>query len=343
MKCLALLLAGASVFAVTEASEPAENDFVTLENNVMRAVISPEHGGELSGFAMRLDGQWQELLYRAMDYSTQSGWRGKAPLLWPAVGASVGPGGHNGQYVLDGMELAMPFHGFARDHAWRVVSRDHAGGKPAVVLEMERKGQADANYPFDYRLQVTYQLEVDRLTLVYFIESGENNQQPMPFSIGNHITFRAPLLGGTNAAELKFKTDLPAMLVRSSGKVFTGDVVPSPYPGQHSIAELPHRRAISLGGRKGEAEIRVMDPSGLELRLVHKASIEPAEPAVRFNLWADTEAGFFSPEPWIGTQNSLNSGAGLVRIEPGQSWTWQIEIIPSVVERHGNPVKKESP
>lgn len=325
-----------------EPVAPAENDFVTLENSVIQAVISPEHGGELSGFAVRFDGQWQELLYRAMDYAKQPGWRGKAPLLWPAVGASVGPDGHTGQYVLDGKELAMPFHGFARDHAWRVVSRDNAGGNPAVVLEMERSGQADANYPFDYRLRVRYQLGVDRLTLVYFIESGEDNQQPMPFSIGNHITFRAPLVAGSNAAGVKFKTDLPDLLVRNSGKVFTGKVVPSPYPEQHSIAELPHRSAISLGGRKGAAEILITDPSGLQLRLVHQASAEPAEPAVRFNLWVDTEAGFFSPEPWIGTQNSLNSGAGLVRIKPGQSWTWQIDIIPSVAEKHGNPERKES-
>ena len=48
----------------------------------------------------------------------------------------------------------------------------------------------------------------------------------------------------------------------------------------------------------------------------------------------DTEEGFFSPEPWIGTQNALNSGAGLLRLEPGVEWRWRIEIEPS---RPGSP------
>jgi galactose mutarotase-like enzyme len=328
--------------AVAADPEPVADGFLVLENSRIRAVIAPEHGGELSGFAVRFDGRWHELIYRALDYSKQPGWRGKAPLLWPAVGASVRPGNRGNLYELDGIERAMPFHGFARDQVWRVVSNERVPGNSVVILEMDRAGALRDSYPFDYIMRVEYRLGDERLTLTYTIESNPDNQQAMPFSIGNHITFKAPLIDGSDAADVKFETDLPGLLVRDSNKVWSGEIIPSPFTTRHSIAELPHRSAISLGGRDGAAQIRILDPSGLELRMVHKASSEPTGPSIRFNLWVDTKAGFFSPEPWLGTQNSLNSGAGLVRLEPGQSWSWQIEIIPSVAARPGKSEAKEN-
>ena len=75
--------------------------------------------------------------------------------------------------------------------------------------------------------------------------------------------------------------------------------------------------------------------SGLVLWLRHAASAEPEPPAIRFNLWADAGEGFFSPEPWIGTQNCLNTGAGAVRLEPGDEWRWRIEIMPRVTRIAG--------
>jgi galactose mutarotase-like enzyme len=150
----------------------------------------------------------------------------------------------------------------------------------------------------------------------------------MPFSIGNHVTFKAPLLDVGDAADLQFRNDLPDHLIRANDRTFAGEVVPSPYRGQHALYALPKRRAVGLGGTKGVSELTVIDPSGLTLGLRHWADAEPEPPAIRFNLWADAEEGFFSPEPWLGTQNALNSGAGLVRLEPGADWHWTIEIIP---------------
>jgi len=53
--------------------------------------------------------------------------------------------------------------------------------------------------------------------------------------------------------------------------------------------------------------------------------------------------GFFSPEPWIGTQNSLNSGAGLVWLEPGVDWHWTIEITPTWAVLPASPQPEKSP
>ena len=31
----------------------------------------------------------------------------------------------------------------------------------------------------------------------------------------------------------------------------------------------------------------------------------PDQPVILYNVWGDAAGGFFSPEPWIGLQNSL--------------------------------------
>ncbi len=109
------------------------------------------------------------------------------------------------------------------------------------------------------------------------------------------------------------------------------------------MSALPQRRAVGLGGAKGDTELTVIDPSGLSLGLRHWTDAEPEPPAIRFNLWADAEEGFFSPEPWIGTQNALNSGAGLVRLEPGTEWNWTIEIKPGWADESTPPEPEKLP
>ena len=43
-------------------------------------------------------------------------------------------------------------------------------------------------------------------------------------------------------------------------------------------------------------------------------------------LRGDPPEGYLSPEPWMGMQNSLNLGMGLVRLAPGEEATWTIVV-----------------
>lgn len=321
-----------------------QGDFYLLDNGTnIRAAVAPDQGGELTGFEVHFDGQWQELLYRARDYSNGPGWRGKAPFLWPATGVSYMPGAGKGHYVLNGNRFPMPAHGFARDQSWAVVGQGEQEDLSSLTLEMVSSAETQKFYPFDFDLRVEYRLAADRLSLVYTVVAAGGNDGPMPFSIGNHVTFRAPLIAGSPAGSLRFYNDFPEQLLRDENNAFSGEIVPSPLRGWHEISELPLRYAVSLGGPLSRAELLVLDPSGLQLRMVHQASEAPSSPLILFNLWADVNEGFFSPEPWLGTQNSLNSGAGLVRLDPGQRWHWQIDIFPSRGDGPGTPLGKESP
>ena len=328
-RILPVLLLLTPIGAKAEFSISSAEGLVTLDNgNNVRAVVAPRHGGELSGFAVRIDDQWHELIYRAMDYSDHTGWVGKSPFLWPAAGVSWTEEQGRHHWAMDGETREMPAHGFARRLVWAVQGQEVTDSHASVRLAMTGTENWRRNYPFDYTLEVEYRLLADRLQLVYTVEASAANKKPMPFSIGNHVTFKAPMLNVGKAGDVRFFSEYPDQMLREENNAFAGRIIPTEYPGWQQVSALPHRYAVSLGGTAGEAALLVKDPSGLELKLTHQASSEPQDPVIRFNLWADTGEGFFSPEPWLATQNSLNTGAGLVRLEPGNKWTWQIEITP---------------
>ena len=306
-----------------------EEGFVVLENGAgIRAVIAPDKGGELSGLSVFFDEGWHELLYRALDYTDQPGWRGKAPLLWPATGISLSENGQKGRYELGGVSHKMPFHGFASKQPWQVVKKHQSAEVASVTLQLTDSIDTRRYYPFGFDLQVEYRLHGGQLSVLYDVTAAAENSQAMPFSIGNHITFNAPLIAGSEAAQLQFENDFPDHLITGADKAFAGVIKPSAFRGRHSLNDLPKRKSISLAGSEEVAELTIYDPSGLQLRLLHHSSGESSQPAIQFNLWADTSAGFFSPEPWVGTQNSLNTGMGIISLQPGQSWQWQIDIVP---------------
>lgn len=333
-------------FAASSAAASADQDagFIVLQDGgSLRATVAPAHGGELSGLELEIDGRWHELIYRARDYSETSGWRGKAPLLWPAVGMTLDPdSGVRGHYVGDRF-FPMPAHGFVRDRAWRLVEQGEDSGGSFARLAISSDEETRAYYPFEFELAVNYRLDEGSLQIRYEVLAGLQNPSPMPFSIGNHVTFKAPLLGRGEARSVRFRTGMPEQLIRAENRTFSGQVVPSPFLGEQPLSALPMRKAVSLGGGAGPAELLVIDPSGLVLRLRHQASRQPEKPFIQFNLWADTEEGFFSPEPWLGTQNSLNTGAGLVRLEPGESWDWSITITPDPSAMPGFRIEEQDP
>lgn len=62
------------------------------------------------------------------------------------------------------------------------------------------------------------------------------------------------------------------------------------------------------------------------MTLSHTESRSPAGQPVLFNLWADVQDGFFAPEPWVGKQDSLATGDGVITLAPGQDFRWAISV-----------------
>jgi hypothetical protein len=118
------IAAGQTRYTVTDenASGPNSPKVVVLHDSVTgaEAAVAPTEGGELSSFKVTFKGQKVELLYHARDYDNKTGFQGKGPLLWPAVGAQYPvdnpPKESCGMGSYTAMEHSYPMmcHGFAK-------------------------------------------------------------------------------------------------------------------------------------------------------------------------------------------------------------------------------------
>jgi hypothetical protein len=114
--------------------------------------------------------------------------------------------------------------------------------------------------------------------------------------------------------------------LRNAKGVLSGEEKPRSLQTPEALGSFDARVAIPLSGYRSQPYARLVDPQGVSLRLTQQASSTLPEPLVRFNLYGGPQNGYFCPEPIFGIQNSLNLGQGVVRLPPGKSWKWRLEL-----------------
>ncbi len=207
---------------------------LSVSGGELQAYIAPAHGADLAGLEVRRDGHWSELLYRGMNYQPTGGWTGKAPILWPAVGRNFpypAGGGHGDDlgWVLHGRVHAMPIHGFARDQAWRIVRRGSCAGSAFLILGLSNNDRTRRMYPFGFTLTTEYRIWRDALYIRQAVHAHRANAEPMPFSIGNHITFGIPLLAGDDPRQTTISTPATEQVITDGSGRPTGRIVTVSY------------------------------------------------------------------------------------------------------------------
>ena len=298
----------------------------------MQAYIAPGHGADLAGLEVRHEGRWSELLYRGMDYQPTGGWTGKAPILWPAVGRNFPypPGGGHGDdlgWVLHGQVHAMPIHGFARDQVWRVVRRGSCAGSAFLTLGLSNTERTRGMYPFGFTLTTEYRIWRDSLYIRQAVQAHRANAGPMPFSIGNHITFGIPLLAGDDPRRTTISTPATEQVMTDDSGRPTGRIVTVSYVRPRLLSSFKPLTPISLSGyAPGQEWVRLEDSSGFGIIVAHSEDRRPTATPVLFNLWGDVSQGYFAPEPWVGKQDSLVTGDGTIALQPGDTFHWMIEV-----------------
>jgi len=335
--CLVTASAAAESRYIVEKAELADaTSLIVLRDNVsgVEAAVAPSHGGELAGLRVRFRGEWIELLRHARQYSAGSKWGDRAPILWPAVGRHAtrdDPADRNAvndSYDYEGRRYEMPIHGFARIKAWQVLAFRADESQAVVEVGLVDDATTRTHYPFGFELRVVYCLSAGRLEIRHKVRAAATNRGPMPFSIGNHIGFQVPFVAGSALAGFTLETPSRIEILRDANSIPTGETRLRDFSRPTPIAGLKMVPAISLGGYAGDPWVRLSDPSGLSLRLFHRAQSNPSGLLVQFNLWGVPAEGYFCPEPWLGLQNSLNRGEGLMQLAPGEDWSWLIGIEP---------------
>jgi galactose mutarotase-like enzyme len=151
---------------------------VTIASERFEALIE-EQGAELKSLRDRESGV--EYIWPG----DQNWWSGSAPILFPNVG-----GLKDGTYRHQGVEYSLPQHGFARRSQFSLAS----AGPANAAFELSASAETRKQYPFDFRLRVTFLLGSHGLAVQYDVVNA--GSEVMFFSIGSHPALRLPFAGG---------------------------------------------------------------------------------------------------------------------------------------------------
>ncbi len=321
------------------------NNPVKITDNAwgIEVLVAPEHGGEISSIKVPFEGRLTETLYRANDYSQKPGWRGKAPLLWPAVGRNytecylkrlkIGEANPRlGEYVLGDRVYPISIHGFAMSKPWQIIE----SSEDSLLCGLTSDEDTKKCYPFDFTLEVKYTLKGTKIIALYRVKS---ESQGLFFSIGNHITFNLPLGGiGTYTDTL-----LRASSTKVSGLTPYALLSGEETPRDFSDVSLSDDSLLDMvtGGAGKDAFVELINPKLAEERKDPKTpyglkitqrevptsgQIKASPEEFRFVFWGSPEEGYFCPEPWYGGPNSLNTKKGMIELDEGQEFLWEMGI-----------------
>jgi galactose mutarotase-like enzyme len=231
-------------------------DWIELTSGELSAAIDP-HGAELSSLT---DAAGRELLTDA----DPRWWTGRAPLLFPIVGRLAGD-----SYRLGDRNYQLPQHGFARRKTFTLI--EQAPG--ALTLRLAADKETRAAYPFDFQLDVSFQIRGPRLEVAVTVANlGERD---MPFSFGFHPAFAWPLPFGAAADghRILFDQGESADIRRVDAEtgLIAAAAEPSPVAGRELLpdAAMFERDALIwdrlnsrglLWGVPGEANLRIEFP-----------------------------------------------------------------------------------
>ena len=246
-------------------------------------------------------------------------WTGRAPFLFPIVGAA------NGDRIrVDGKAYAMAKHGFARKSEFAVVDAQ----PDRVTFRLEASAATRKIYPFDFQLDIHHRIEGATLhTEAVLTNPGD---AALPASFGFHPAFRWPLPWGGGRADhrLVFAHAEPAPIRRIDIK--SGLVLPDPQPSPVEGDTLTPRDDLFVPDaiifdQLASRSVHFGVPGGRMLKLDF-----PQMPLL--GVWTKPGAPFLCIEPWqgladpVGYAGDFHDKPYVVAVAPGAERRFAIAI-----------------
>jgi galactose mutarotase-like enzyme len=288
----------------------ADANWVCVDSGMLMAQINPL-GAQLS---VLRDRAGRDLLWDG----NPAIWAGRAPLLFPIVGALNGA-----SYRLGAERYALSRHGFARGSRFTVT---HSGPNQAA-FRLRPDEASRRVYPFEFELDVLFTLEGATLT----IESRISNRGGalLPASLGYHPAFRWPLPFGQSRSshyiEFDSNESAPARRLNPEG-LLAPEAFPTPISGRHLalvdglfandalIFDALRSRHVTYGADQGP-RIGVSFPDSPYL-----------------GVWTKPGANFICIEPWNGIADpqgfagDFRGKPGIFEIAPGATRSIRMTI-----------------
>lgn len=284
-----------------------ENDFLIIKIN--------SYGSELSSIVDKSDG------YEYIWQGNSEYWEGKAPILFPIVGNL-----HNDKYQFEGKEYFMQRHGFARSMDFSLI--DYTDSKINLILTPSYFTMLQ--YPFQFRLLVSYTLKDRTLTTGYTVENiGEKT---LWFSIGGHPGFCCSVkTEGTKNCRLLFPEKETVNYIENEQGYLTGRE--KPFIIDQNTLDVS---SINFDGKTKVYILKDLKSDQLILQDLSKGK----KVCIGFRdfsyigIWSPcNEAPFICIEPWhgitstLGVKSDLNRKLGIRSLDEDECFCCSFDII----------------
>ncbi len=254
------------------------DQWVSLSSDELCVEVNPM-GAQLSTLR---DGKGRDLMW-----SGDPGvWAGRAPLLFPIVGALAG-----GAYRLGSKIYPLSRHGFARGRHFSVMDSTPV----SAAFQLKADAASLQIYPFRFELDVYFELTGATLSITSWIRNA--GDEPMPASFGYHPGFLWPLPYGHSRAShfIEFTNEEPAPMRRlNPGGLLT--------PQPHATPIL--NRRLALSDDLFQDDVVIFDE--IRSQTVTYGAADGPRLQIRYpgmpylGVWTKPGANFICVEPWHG-------------------------------------------
>lgn len=237
-------------------------------------------------------------------------------LLFPNPGRIAGD-----RIIAGGKVYPASMHGFANDMEFTAVEVNDRH----ILLELAADAQTRRYFPYEFRLQVEFRLEDDRVLQHFYVLNDDS--KAVYYCLGAHPGFYCPIELGETADDYRLRFDRPQNLnhleLEANTRLLTG----------RSVPYLEGETVIPLNNRffdNGPLLFDGMDAGTLTLEstrsgLFMELGIEGFESLC---LWGNpTRMSVICIEPWCGTSDRADTNhiweqkPGIRRIEVGETGT----------------------
>jgi galactose mutarotase-like enzyme len=251
--------------------------WVSIRSTKLTAEIDPQ-GAQLSALKEgTLDLLWD---------GNPALWAGRAPILFPIVGALVG-----GSYRLGKETYHLSRHGFARGKAFSVVNTTPS----SALFRLSADDSTRQVYPFQFELDVNFALADASLSVTTTVRN--KGDADMPASVGYHPGFRWPLpYGHSRAAHfIEFELDEPEPVRRiGTDGLLTASPQSTPVEGRRLVlADSLFKDDVLIFDRLKSRSVTYGSDGGPRLRVSFAD-------APYLGVWTKPGAPFICIEPWHG-------------------------------------------
>ena len=231
-------------------------------------------------------------------------WSGQAPVLFPICGSVRNDTVFYDKEDGSQKEGKIPRHGLVRKKDFTLVEQTDN----SVTFAIEDDEEMYANYPYHFRLEITYTVTGKTIRTQYKVYNKEL-EKSMPYFIGGHPGFNCPLLGGEVYEDYYLEFEKPETCT-----------VPKPFPetGMLDLKDrnswLNNQKEIDLNYDFFSYDAVTLDE--LESRTVALRS-RKHDKGLKLHfkefpnliVWSALNKGpFIALEPWSGLSTSIEEG-----------------------------------